>query len=122
VHVQDALAKAVADAFRLAGVQVDYTPAAGGIPAFNISAIFGGARYDELDRHFVRDLCECRIRHTDLAAHGVSEPTVKSQKSQGDQITATDPNGSPVTWAVVDLVYEHGLWILTLEKHVRIVA
>ena len=101
---------------------MDYTPAAGGIPAFNISAIFGGARYDELDRHFVRDLCECRIRHTDLAAHGVSEPTIKSQKSQGDQITATDPNGSPVTWAVVDQMYEHGLWVLTLEKHVRIVA
>jgi hypothetical protein len=122
MQLQEAIAKAFGDVLCIAGVEVVYTPAESGIEPFTISAIFGETRFDQLDHHLIRDLCECRIRHVDLAAFGVLTPTVRSQKSQGDLITGTDPNGSPISWAVVDLVHQHGLWVLTLERDVRIVA
>jgi hypothetical protein len=104
------------------GKSVTYVPSDPVVLPFSISAVFGRVQYDELDRHFMRDLCECKILHSALVAHGVTTPTMRSQKSQGDTINGTDQNGSAVTWSVVDMLYELGLWILTLEKNVRIVA
>lgn len=92
------------------------------VDPFAITVIVGSQLYDEIERHFVRDVIECRIAHADLVAHGVDSPTTRTHKSEGDTLAMPDQNGDSQTWSIVEKRYEHGLWVLTLERNLRVTS
>lgn len=117
----DSIADEIGVLFFDYGKSATYDPA-GSTPSFMVSAVFFRLRTDELERRFLRDVCECWIRHSELAAQGLSVPVVRSDKTRGDLITAPDQNGQPISWAVVETALDLGIWVLTLEKKLRIQA
>jgi hypothetical protein len=115
-----AIAAANVSLFANFGETVTYIPAGGGA-TFSCSSVVSRVEVDGVDSRVLRDLCEAQIRHTDLEAHSIDAPTSYRERQTGDQVTTIDQNGDPVTWKVVDAIYEYGIWILTLEKNIRIV-
>jgi hypothetical protein len=100
------------------GEAVTYYPATGG--SFSCSAVIDPVEVDQLDRSVVRDFSTAQILHATLEDNSVTEPTTYMERQTGDQIKTTDPNGSTLTWKVVDKLFDNGIWTLTLEKNVRI--
>jgi hypothetical protein len=103
------------------GQTVTYKPIEGGIADFDCEVVLGEIEYDDPITNAVRDLLECHVLHSDLQTAGKSSPTVYSERSIGDQIAIDDPTGTPVNWQVIQKRHEAGIWVLVLEKNIRIV-
>jgi hypothetical protein len=102
------------------GETVTYIPAGGGA-SFACSAVVDRVEVDGVDSKILRDLCEVQIRHTSLSANSIDEPTPYRERQTGDQVVILDQAGASVSWKVIDAIHDHGIWILTLEKNIRIV-
>lgn len=114
-----AIAAANVGLFANYGEAVTYIPASGGA-SFTCSAVVSRVEVEDVDSRILRDICEAQIRHTDLDTNAIDEPTCYRERQAGDQVTTTNQNGDSTTWKVIDAIYEYGIWILTLEKNIRI--
>lgn len=101
--------------------EMSYTPSAIGSDAFTISGILLVSELDELQPHVMRDTCRIAVRHSDLSAGGVTDPTLRSSRNAGDVIAMSNASGTSEDWVVIDKKHIRGMWILWLERNIRIV-
>jgi hypothetical protein len=102
------------------GEVITYTPVAKDgegktIAPFTTVAVLSKIAVDALIPGIVRDTTECRMNHSELVKGKITAPETRYERNPGDTITY---NG---TWDVIDAQYEYGMWILTLEKNIRVV-
>lgn len=102
------------------GENVTYTPSAAGINPFEAQAIVGQSYRDEFETNNVSLRRDCRILHSDLVAHGLSEPVEQVRGASSDTITIAGPSANPETWIVAGKRYEYGMWVLALSDNTRV--
>lgn len=87
---------------------------------FAVRVIVEPMQFDEIEPRFARDLMEVRIAHADLVAAGVTEPKTRRLHATSDTINIPNANGTGEAWSIEDRRFEDGMWVLTLERNVRL--
>lgn len=118
----DAVILADADfAFDDFGETATYTPANISVTPFTLTVVISRVDMMQFSGFGYADKTEARIRHADLVAGGITEPTAHNGNSQGDAIVTTDLNGASESWEIVAKRPERKTqcWVLEIEKNLR---
>ena len=113
---QDNFPGVMAIMFDVFGESATYTPAGSGEP-FTVLAVFEPVIIDSLETRFLRDARDCLVLESALDDAGVSGPTLLREHATGDTVTEADGT----VWNVVDGRYDAGIWMLNLERNIRVV-
>lgn len=118
----DAIILADADcAFDDFGETATYTPANISFTPFAVTVVINRVDMMQFSGLGYADRTEARIRHADLVAGGITEPTAHNGNSQGDTLITADLNGLSETWEIVAKRTERktNCWVLEIEKNLR---
>ena len=104
------------------GEDVTYVPFVPPVAPFSCSAVVTAITLDQIQGPIVCDQCECSILHSVFVENGIDEPTASNNPDACDTIVIKNVNDIDQTWNVVAKTVEAGVWKLTIERDIRVLA